>query len=347
MESVRKFKYHQKMALLITLIFFGLILFILAFLIFGSIISQLLTKPAPNIKYGVSYSPLAAKSLKLDWQKTYTDILDDLKVRYIRIPSYWTSIESKVGEFDFSETDYLVQQAEKRNVQLILTLGIKQPRWPECHVPKWVRSLSTEKRQQKTLELITKVVQRYKSSNSIYAWQVENEPFYYPYGEDCFPPDEKFLKLEVETVKSLDSRPVIISETGELAMWGRQMKASDIFGTTLYRTVFNQTTGYFNYPLIPGYYSLRSYLFRKFLAPQNQKTIIVELQAEPWLAKNNPLTTPLGTQMKIFSPQDLQKNIQFAQKTGFDEIYLWGVEWWYFLKQQGQPQYWDLTKTYF
>lgn len=338
-----KIKLPEKIMEILKLIIIAISLIIAVFYVL-SFISQITNPPAKKIKYGVTFSQNAAKYLKLDWKQTYIRVLEDLKLKYIRIPSYWTSIEEVRGVFDFNETDFLVNEADKRGVKIILTLGIKQPRWPECHVPDWVRDLTVEQRQQKTLELIENVVKRYKSSNSIYAWQVENEPFFYPFGDNCYPPDAVFLKKEVNTVKKLDNRPVIISETGELALWNKQMKLSDIFGTTVYRTVWNPVTGYFNYPLLPGFYSLRSNFFRIF-APANHKTIIVELQSEPWIPANNPVNTPIDKQIKIFPVKNLENNINYAKKTGFDEIYLWGVEWWYFMKENGHPEYWNYVKT--
>ena len=35
------------------------------------------------------------------WKKLYIDILDDLKIRDIRLIAYWDKIEPKEGEFDF------------------------------------------------------------------------------------------------------------------------------------------------------------------------------------------------------------------------------------------------------
>jgi len=28
-------------------------------------------------------------------------------------------------------------------------------------------------------------------------------------------------------------------------------------------------------------------------------------------------------------------------KTNFDEQYLWGVEWWYYLREKGHPEIWN------
>ena len=319
----------------------------LILLTISSYISEIYNPPAKNISYGVSFSPTFAEYLDLDWKKTYLAVLDDLQIKHLRIPTYWTSVEKNQGKFDFTDDDFMLEEAQKRGVKVVVVLGIKQPRWPECHVPQWAQKLSINDRHEAALKYIKETVNRYKDNSAVYAWQIENEPFFYPYG-DCPVPDLDFFKKEVTLVKGMDKRPVIVSETGEWAPWIVQMQSSDIFGTTLYRDVYHFLTGYFTYPLTPGYYSLRSNFFRKFFAPNNQKTIIVELQAEPWFANNSPLSTPVDRQIEIFSEEKLEANLAFAKKTGFDEIYLWGVEWWYFMKEKkGHPEYWDYVKNLF
>ena len=46
--------------------------------------------------------------------------------------------------------------------------------------------------------------------------------------------------------------------------------------------------------------------------------------------------------------EQFRKNIEFAQRTGLDTFYLWGGEWWYWLKEkQNQPEIWEEAKTLF
>jgi hypothetical protein len=48
------------------------------------------------------------------------------------------------------------------------------------------------------------------------------------------------------------------------------------------------------------------------------------------------------------NPEHLRENLAFVQRTGFDEAYLWGVEWWYWLKEtQGEPSMWEEGKKAF
>jgi hypothetical protein len=151
-------------------------------------------------------------------------------------------------------------------------------------------------------------------------------------------PDEDFLKKEVELVRILNGKPIIVTDSGELGFWITPMKLSDIFGTTLYRKVYDKTFGYITYPYPSIFYNLKSTVVRALFAKNNQKTIIVELQAEPWLAKNG---------QSPFSVEDFKKNINYAKQTGFDTTYLWGVEWWYFMEKSGHPQYLEYAKSLF
>jgi hypothetical protein len=237
----------------------------------------------------------------------------------------------------------MLEQAQKSQTQVLLVVGGKQPRWPECHYPNWSRSLSVSQRQAQLLTFVKDTVSRYHDHPAIWGWQVENEPLF-SFGIGCDPVDRQFLIAEVEAVKQLDpTRPIVMTDSGELRPWREAMRMSDIFGTTLYRDVHTPYFGYFHWPLPPLYYQLKSYLARSVFAHDNQRTLIAELQAEPWSQKGL-FHDPLYLQLQSFPVSKLQYNIEFAQKTGFEEIYLWGVEWWYYMQMQGHPEYIEYAK---
>ena len=71
------------------------------------------------------------------------------------------------------------EQAEKREAKSLLVMGRKVPRWPECHFPEWAEDLDEKEQQQKVLDLMKEVVLRYRDSEAIQYWQVENEPFFF------------------------------------------------------------------------------------------------------------------------------------------------------------------------
>lgn len=319
---------------------------VIAFLVIAVVANMVLERayPALPLRFGVTFSPRYAKYLKLDWQKTYIRMLDDLQVKNLRIPGYWDVLEPQPDQLDFAETDFMLKEASQRGVRVIMVLGARQPRWPECHIPDWAESLTVSQRKEKILEFIQKVVERYKDHNGVWAWQVENEPLL-SFGEGCDKPDINFLKKEVELVKSLSGKVVIMTDSGELGFWKTSMQLSDVFGTTLYRQVNDKFLGYMTYPLPPSFYTIKSNLIKNIFASGNKKTIIVELQAEPWLADGEFLS--FDQQVKLFTIDGFKSYKEFAQKTGFDEAYLWGVEWWYFMAAHGHPEYLDYAKTLF
>jgi len=322
--------------------FFLILLFLLLIFIIYFFIGS--PKQAEKITWGVNFSQKHAQNFGLDWKKTYLALLDDLGARNLKISADWDLIEPESEKYNLEDMDWQISQAEEKKARIILVIGMKTLRWPECHIPSWAKDFSKKEREDKILELIERIVNRYKDSKAIWAWQVENEPFF-RFGE-CPELDKKFLKKEIGLVKSLDSeRPVIVSESGEFPLWFRAAKYGDIIGTTMYRKVwFKEFNSYFTYPFPPVFYQRKSWLVNKIF---NKKVICVELQAEPWGPKLL-YDLPLEEQEKTMSLEQFQKNIEFAKKTGFDTFYLWGGEWWYWLKEkQNKQEIWKEAKLLF
>jgi len=302
-----------------------------------------------SVRFGVTFSHTFAEHLKLDWQETYNAILDDLGVRELRIPVYWPEIEMEKGNFNFSDYDWMMSEAEKRNVNVTLVVGMRVPRWPECHVPIWAADFSKEERDQALRTMITEVVERYKRSPTLVRWQVENEPFL-PFFGKCPPPDADALDAEIALVRFLDeNHPILVTDSGELSLWASAYKRADVFGTTMYRTVwssvFSPTFGYITYPLPPKFFWFKTNIMRTLYG--NKPIIVSELQAEPWGPEFFRIAS-MTKEERGFSmtPERFANNLAYAQKVGFSEVYLWGAEWWYFLKvSERDPSYWLLAKT--
>lgn len=323
-------------------ILFGFLIFVI--LIFLGLVFIELIPKAPPIFWGVNFSQKQAENLGLDWQETFLAILDDLRVKNLKIATHWDLIEPGEGKFYFEDLDWQIREAEKRGAKILLVIGMKTPRWPECHLPLWAKNLSKAKQQEKILKLIEKIVLRYRKSKAIWAWQIENEPFL-DFGE-CPWQDQVFLKKEINWVKSLDpERKILISASGEHSLWWKEAKLGDLVGITIYKKAwYPEFNTYFTYFFPPGFYWLKAKLIEKFFG---KKVICVELQAEPWcpqLLYNCPLTE----QEKTMDLDQFKKNINFAKRTGLDQFYLWGIEWMYWLKQkQNLPQIWLEVKKYF
>jgi len=315
-----------------------LLIVVFCFLFVGS------PEPAEDMKWGVNFSKKHSQNLGLDWKENYNAILEDLGADHLKIVAYWDWVEPQQDKYNFDNLDWQVKRAEEENAKLLLVMGQRVPRWPECHFPGWVKKLSKKERQEELSELLKKITKRYKDSDAIWAWQVENEPFF-PFGE-CPPPDKEFIKKEIDLVKEIDpSRPVVVTESGEWPLWFEAAKIGDIVGTTLYREVwFEEMNRYFKYPLPPVFYQRKAKLVKWFFG---KKVINVEMQTEPWGPKLMYDTT-LKEQKKTMNLEQFKKNIEYARNTGFDTFYLWGSEWWYWLKvEHDQPQIWNEAKKLF
>lgn len=301
-------------------------------------------KENDQAQLGVTFSSRYAGDIGLDWKKTYLAMLDDLGVRKIRIPVYWDLVEKKEGEYDFSDIDWQLAEARKRDAAVILTVGQKVPRWPECAIPDWAAA-SDQKRKESLLNFVGTIISRYKDGHpEIEYWQVENEPFL-SFGI-CPKPDGALLDREIAETRRLDpSREVIVTDSGELSLWIQAARRADVFGTTMYRTIYKEGFGYFNYPIGPRFFRFKYGIINLF-ARQN-KAIVVELQAEPWIA-GYTTNQPLSEQFKSMNVAKLKENVSYARKVGFPRIYLWGVEWWYWLKNnKDHPELWEAAKELF
>lgn len=297
-----------------------------------------------SAQLGVTFSKRYAQDIGLDWRAAYIAALDDLGAKKIRIPVYWDWVEPEEGRYDFADLDWQMAEAEKRNGEIILAVGQKVPRWPECFVPEYLKD-NDAKRKSELVEFVRVVIERYKNSQALKYWQIENEPFL-KFGV-CPELDKNLLDAEIAMARKIDpGHKIIITDSGELSLWVRAAKRGDIFGTTMYRTIYSaKYGGFYTYPIGPRFFQSK-YWLNKFLVKQDN-AIVIELQAEPWIA-GWTTNQPLEKQFESMNVEKLQENVLFARQVGFPEIYLWGVEWWYWLKvHQNHPELWDAAKTMF
>jgi len=301
------------------------------------------SQPAENIKWGVTFSKGYASDFEPDWQKMFSTILDDLKVKNFRLIAYWNEIEKEQGKYNFSDLDWQINEVSKRGGEIILAIGKRLPRWPECHIPEWTNKFSQEENDESLIAYIRETINRYKNNENIKIWQIENEPFLGTFGV-CPKLDKKFLDKEIALVRYLDpSRKIMITESGEFSTWMGGAKRADIVGTSVYRTIYGKL-GYVTYPIPPVFYQKKTNLI-KFLFDV-KRIIGIEIQAEPW--GKNPVKQMSKEESDIsMSFEKFNENIEYAKNTGFDEMYLWGAEWWYWMKQKGDDSYWNKVKELF
>ena len=292
-------------------------------------------------KLGVTFSTVYARDLGLDARETYLATLDDLGVRRIRIPIYWSEVEPREGEFQWGEVDWMMAEAEARGAAETLAVGAKVPRWPECFVPDWAEVGDDHSRSARLETFLTNAVERYRNSPALVRWQVENEALF-KFGV-CPDPDPDELSRELALVRKIDgSHPVVMTASGELEPWYPVAGPADIIGISMYRITWNKYFGYVHYPIPAWVYRVRSVAVSPFV----DATIISELQAEPWFPEPIANRTP-AEWSATFTPRDLADNVSFAARTGISETNLWGAEWWFWLKKHGDSGLWDEARRIF
>jgi len=232
---------------------------------------------------------------------------------------------------------------------VIMAIGMRVPRWPECFMPAWVPELSDQDKEKALRSYITELMRRYHDRREIMTWQIENEPFL-TFGF-CPVRSNGALEDEISLIHSLDNRPILMTDSGELGKWYFAAKLGDMFGTSIYRKVWPPTTGYITgqveYPLSPSFFRLKEKVVRFLLQDYTKPFIVIELQSEPWGKVEIPLLS-VEEQVSLFTPEYFKETIEYAKQTGFSDYYLWGAEWWYAMKvKNNDSRYWDIAKQLF
>jgi hypothetical protein len=308
------------------------------------------TNDGQPLELGASFIPDYAESYGLDPQQTLQAMLEPasdggLGLKQLRLVSYWEDIEPQPGVYDFSTLDWEFALANQYGAKVSLSIGLRQPRWPECHVPTWVNMSDKAQWEPQLYSFMHAVVNHYKNNPALGSYELENEYFLKVFGQ-CTNFDRSRLVSEFNMVKQWDpNHTIIISRSDNWVGIPVGQPTPDEFAISVYKRVWDATFThrYFEYPLPPWFYgALAGY--EKLWSGKNM--IIHELQAEPW-APNGLQLTQLSTQemAKSMNANILKKRIQYGEDTGMRTIYLWGAEWWYWMKvDKNDPSDWNVVK---
>ena len=323
---------------------------------------------AESLRIGTTFSPKQSAYLGVEWKETYRATLE-LRFDLIRLGAYWDELEPQEDAYHFEDLDWQLREAKAQGIPVMLTVGMKAPRWPEYFIPAWVlRQLRLRKGsevsqsaylRERTLRFIQAVVSRYQDEEAIHAWQVENEPLDRA-GPGHWWIGRAFLEQEIKVVRILDQRkrPVIINAATHPHRFLRfltrfftrhdaikeALELSDIFALNVYPLIGHR------WPWKKSYYWTRGegrlpYLSQIFeQAKRQQKPVwVTELQAEPWepgqlvyLGEVHPPTS---------HPDMLQLYVQEMRSLGIETVLLWGVEYWYYRKMRyGDSGWWSAVE---
>lgn len=296
---------------------------------------------------GATFIPNYARYFDLEPKETLEAIIDDLGVERLRLVGYWSDIEKDKGQYNYEELDWQMKMAEERGVKVSLALGLRQPRWPECHMPTWAQEMPGHSWYRPLEDFIATTVNRYKDSPALESYQLENEFFLKAFGI-CHDFNRDRLVAEYDLVKSLDPyTPIVVSMSNNAIGTPIGEPTPDIWAISVYKRVWdkNITLRYFEYPIPAWYYAFRAGWTE---LTRGHDVFMHELQAEAWTPSlyGGTKETPLAEQDKSFNPEILEHRIEYAKSTGMKTFDIWGVEWWYWRKKvHNDPKLWDTGKA--
>lgn len=294
---------------------------------------------------GASFVPSYAQSFGLDPADTLDAIINDLGIKHIRLVSYWEHGEATPGTYDFSFLDWQMEKARASGVKVSLAIGLRQPRWPECHMPDWAKQMPMSQWQPRLMDYMRATVERYKDDPTLESWQLENEFFLKAFGI-CPDFSRERLVAEYDLIKSLDSvHPVIVSRSNNALGWPAGEPIPDISAVSVYKRVWDKTLTrrYYEYPFPAWFYGFLGGIGQIM---NGNDLFIHELQAESWLPEGFEMSAATNEEhYKSMGPDRVKSRLDYAVSTGMRRFDLWGVEWWYYMKEKrGAPEIWETAK---
>jgi len=320
-------------------------------------------------QYGTSYSFEQAGWYGYDGRLEYVKLLDEVKFDWVRLPFFWDQMVDENGQFNrnFEDIEFAVEEADRRNVKVVIALGLKVPYYPEYHLSSQIKDKmefgqtidQDHPIANDLLAVDRKVVERLSKFKNISHWQVENEPFLA--NVNNWKIDKSLVDAEVKVVRETDPlrRPIILSSVGPASFnksWKKYfelLQAGDGFGVNAYFKTQGINLLSFRvfgkevklpwpsflvwpvqswYGLSPNFASLG-----KYSKDRNVDFWILEAQAEPYVRtlddakrKNN-----------YFVAADIAKVDTFLKSERMKYVGFWGANYWIFRKTLGDRSWID------
>ncbi|MEP7104569.1 MAG: cellulase family glycosylhydrolase [Chloroflexota bacterium] len=323
------------------------------------------------VQVGTSFSVRRAEGLGLDWRQTYRDI-EDMHFKVIRLSVYWDQVDAQ----GYDQVDWLMQESVRNGQPVVLTVGMKALGWPEYYIPdQYLPRTGSGGDVSRDLVLgdavlpfIQQTVERYRDYPNLVAWQVENEPFN-PSGPSRWWIGRDLLERELATVRSADRtrHRLIVNVFGHFNM---QLDAAssrsgatlgsllgfdsdsaerdalsviqpgDILGSDVYTRIGYRFLGRDAVAEADSNWDDRVAEWQATALKQGKQAWVTEAQAEPWEADSSTYATPSS-----FSPPDVERTFHDLKLAGQSTVLLWGVEYWYWRLQNGDPTWLEAARS--
>jgi len=310
------------------------------------------------MKIGITFDYEQCTNLGLDYKEAL-NMTNKLEIKIVRIGLKWSKIETKRGKYNWGIYDEILNYLDKENIEVVLCLGMKSPRWPEFFIPKWLeyrrfngfRVLSSNDVLRSSLfEFFERAIKRYSKLENIKYLQIENEPFLKA-GPKKGKIGTMFLVEELSFLRTITNLPIILNAqglptTGVLAEYlkgkndykKKLIELCDIFGVNVYEKFEDKTFLGLQRTFRAGIFTWR-YLGRLIdYAETHKKSVFVtELQAEPWQFGNVSLKDPYAN--KTCNPKMVRNNLKKLEEVGIESILLWGFEFHIACKREGNDEW--------
>lgn len=292
------------------------------------------------MKLGFTFSIKYCEELGLDWREALLRILRFTNWEYVRLPVYWDRVEATEGVLDFSMIHEQIGMIREHDIKIIPVVGYRNPRFPEVHRPDWLKELSKKEFSDRLFEYVKSVHEELASYQSIFAWQIENEPFEYGYGMKEFDVRDTYQE-EVSILRKLEDRPIVV--TYGYKPWRKTFPEElqeDIVGLDVYSKIGVKVLGQPWYPDMFRVPFMSKRLKREinFIRKLGKSVWVTELQAEPWDVIDDALFDSLQWK-KTITPNRLRRNLEFISSSEIDTAFIWGVEWWLTLQESDREAF--------
>jgi len=292
---------------------------------------------------------------RADWcAARFSALLEATGAPTARLSAEWSEIEPEPGRYDFTLLDALLGAAERNGTKVLLTVGMKAQRHPEFYIPGWMleRTGGLEGGQvisdvpelrAGALAMAAAVVRHVGTSPAVDAWGADNEPFVVSsrgeHWED-WRLGRDYIDALVATIRANDprGRPVSVNHGQHFVMdrrWRWALDAGDALAVSIYPFRNDSILGRPVVlpileigPLAPNY----AHQARTARA-QGKEFWITELQAEPWTDFDVHLVTPANPSRNL-DHRKLERNFEYARRSGAARVYLWGGEWWLYQRDR-------------
>lgn len=309
-----------------------------------------------TIEAGATFIQGNAETLHLDWKAAYREIINDLGIKHIRIPIFWDQIEPEPGKFQWKALDWQMAEAAKANAKVVLVVGHRVPRYPECYAPAWAQSFAESEFQQALLKMVETTVVHFREHPALELWQVENEPLAKILGKIWGGPACReiipLVAQEVRLVRSLDPTHRTMVTFASVPWTASQLRqtlefGSDVVGITVWNKLFFKSPLYNGYveTLKLGFLAPLRLVYQKVVAETQGKQLwVAELQAEPWGPFGPYHFDRPEDAYETTNPERLSELWQSVTEAGISRIYFWGAEWWLSERNKGNPIMFDTVK---